>query len=308
LVRRWTTLVLSIFSVVISSIALYSSCKSNDIAREANLEADTANAIARRADRRQKKLNKPVLEVDFRESLPSRFRYSTGWLLSVKGGPATVKWAKLLVDSSKTSTWQAAIESLPIDPEPSGWIRHVPIEGDRFDPGDQVVLFAVEKQLGSLLSEYRHRVDLSICYCSIFGECWVEFTGAPPQPKDGCGKSPENVLRSARPEPQLEIETWNIYPDYSGTIQLRLSNEYGEEYYDPDLKVGYYLTSSIAGEASKRTYCASGRDEEGYPALCAISAPSFRPSTKYYFVAKVYSKESDFTHHVISGSLYVSRE
>jgi hypothetical protein len=310
----WVKWASPVLSLIISGAALYFAYGSketaqranvkadsaNSISRKANVKADTANAISRRANRRQRKLNKPAIEVDFRESLPARYRYRTGWLLSVRGGPATIEWVELKVDGITTGTWKAALDSLPIDPDPNSWIRHVPSDGDQFDSGDEVVLFAVDKQLKSLLSSYRRRVKLSVCYRSVFGEHWVESTNAPPRPKDSCSSPPDAVLRSARPEPKLKLGPNTI--ESGSKLEFKLSNEYGEPYYDPDLNVRYFETGPPP-EFGRVQLAVLPRDEEGYPAPIHFSTPG-----KYYFVAEVYSEESDFVHHVLPCSVKVKRK
>jgi hypothetical protein len=93
----------------------------------------------------------------------------SGWKLSSSGpGVAVIKWFSVYIDKQPKKDWKDFADTI----------------GQRNDfgysnPADQIVanftfnLFWMKPQAGSILIQNADRVRMEICYCSLFGDCWL---------------------------------------------------------------------------------------------------------------------------------------
>ena len=111
---------------------------------------------------------RPWLWIDF------RFDDSgAGFALMRMGtGPARIQSFEVFVDGKPQSDWTAAMSALGL-PEDSDYHFSVPIPGILYMPGSDLTLFWVKHGPAAVLMMERFaRLDIVVCYCSLYDECW----------------------------------------------------------------------------------------------------------------------------------------
>lgn len=131
---------------------------------------------------------RPYVYVSFRHS----YEEGAGWTYSNFGlGPAILKSFEVRVDGVPQVDWEGALRSLAIveggpDKPATEWT--VPRVGAVMEPGEPKKLFWMRPgRFTRPLMDNQERVEIKICYCSFYDECWI---GGTPQvaaaKKDRC--------------------------------------------------------------------------------------------------------------------------
>lgn len=121
-------------------------------------------------------------------------------LISSGLGPAVIKWAEVRIDDKPYSNWADAESALnfPESVGAKGTFSN-PWPGLQFPPNGQSLLYAVRSPNNiKYLSENVGRVQINICYCSIYGEidssqCWETSTNLK-NIHTRCSKEPKVVF------------------------------------------------------------------------------------------------------------------
>ncbi len=129
----------------------------------------------------------PYLEVNFSTSDNSFYIY-----VQNKGaGPAIVKSAHITADNVRFSESQRKIDSLvdAITGKKHVLSGYTNIRSRVLSPGDQITFAEFKDSTTAALvlpALAKHKVQLTICYCSIYEECWKLETGKSVEPCDKC--------------------------------------------------------------------------------------------------------------------------
>jgi hypothetical protein len=88
------------------------------------------------------------------------------------------------------ATWDAAFAALlgDKDPHPYDWFTYSTISHAVLTPGENVEIFVVADgtKAGAIRDAFVKRVTATVCYCSIFDDCWSEGDGHPARPVSEC--------------------------------------------------------------------------------------------------------------------------
>jgi len=122
--------------------------------------------------------------------------------VSNKGiGPARIITAEVTIDGEPVSSWREVLRQFS-DGQPFA-MSNFRIGGSVLAPGEEVTAVAVEQKYSSkeILSGFRElassgRANLSICYCSVFDDCW-RF--------DAVKESTEPIEQCPAPNPSSSI-------------------------------------------------------------------------------------------------------
>jgi len=87
-------------------------------------------------------------------------------------GPAVIKDVRASIDGEPVTSWGSVLQALVPDEPPRDLVLSS-ISG-RIIPAGEVVqtLFSADPTIADGLAEQLHRLDLRICYCSVYDECW----------------------------------------------------------------------------------------------------------------------------------------
>ena len=93
-------------------------------------------------------------------------------------GPARIQFAEVTIDDAAVQSWSDLVRSVAED-KPFGMSNNR-VNGSVLAPGEDMVAFAIEARFSSveLVDAVRElansgRVNLRICYCSVFDDCWI---------------------------------------------------------------------------------------------------------------------------------------
>jgi hypothetical protein len=111
---------------------------------------------------------RPWLQIDFRHDTSG-----AGFVLARAGtGPALIRSFEVFVDGKPQSDWSAVRAALGL-PDDQSYRFSLPIPGILYMPGSDLPLFWFEPSSASaLLIERWVRLDIVVCYCSLYDECW----------------------------------------------------------------------------------------------------------------------------------------
>lgn len=145
-------------------------------------------------DRHFRRLSvRPELGIEFRTG-----RDWNGWTLGNSGlGPARVRWFSVTLDGQPKKDWTEVKSSLPLprgeftfaDPYPETIIRQ----------GEQVNLFGFpgDYPARAQLKTLAPRLDMSICYCSLYEECFRASSSSGYIHKESCRRPPPGAFLGA---------------------------------------------------------------------------------------------------------------
>ncbi|MES2306499.1 MAG: hypothetical protein V4558_13405 [Gemmatimonadota bacterium] len=124
------------------------------------------------------------------ESSDSAGRYDRT-ITNVGLGPALVKAYEARWDDTVQQSWAPVVKGLLSGQEPKGYFFSAVGPGTVLLPGHTVhVLTIVAGSLSGNAMAQDHRLTSRICYCSLYGECWLTRTGvAEPAPISECAAS-----------------------------------------------------------------------------------------------------------------------
>lgn len=145
-----------------------------------------------RATREHDRLSvKPYLEIDFDYT-----DKGAGFLLLNEGlGPAVIRSFVVHVDGKPQRTWHTATDALGL-PKTHTWFKRVPSPNIIWRPHDQEQrVFWIDKSPASdQLKEQQHRVDIKVCYCSLYDECWSRTRTIEAPKKSSCDHAQNQLV------------------------------------------------------------------------------------------------------------------
>lgn len=145
-------------------------------------------------DRRFKRLSvRPELDLTFLME-----KDWNGWVMRNSGlGPARVRWFTVSLDEQPKKDWVEVKSSLPLprgeftytDPYPDTIVRQ----------GDRVELFGFKGDYPARtqLMQVAPRLKMSICYCSLYEECWRASSASGYIVKESCRRPPIGAFLGA---------------------------------------------------------------------------------------------------------------
>jgi hypothetical protein len=114
-------------------------------------------------------------------------------------GPVLVKTFDVLVDDSAVTSWEELMSRLRMRASAYRFSQLFP--GEAFPAGTIGVLFGVDSGASArYLRRQIHRVDVQICYCSLYEDCWqtkfwAETLPAPHGVPANCPKDHKHLFR-----------------------------------------------------------------------------------------------------------------
>ncbi|TBR16918.1 hypothetical protein EPO15_18105 [bacterium] len=145
-------------------------------------------------DRRFKRLSvRPELGIEFKQE-----KDWVGWTMGNTGlGPARVRWFHVTLDEKPMKDWVKVKASLPMpvsqftytDPYPDTIVR----QGERFE----LFGFHGDYPAAATFRRAAPRVVMSICYCSLYEDCWRATSASGYIVKDSCRRPPDGAFEGA---------------------------------------------------------------------------------------------------------------
>jgi hypothetical protein len=131
-------------------------------------------------------------------------------------GPAYFRWLRVEVDGHALRTWAEFTKQLAL-PNPGEFTWYVPSEDAAIRTNLSRTLFKTINAMNvhSILNT-KKKINLSVCYCSAYEECWVTKLDAAPEAVASC-EGVDNSLRAHRPD------TRNISPKKPGEASVPLA-------------------------------------------------------------------------------------
>lgn len=121
-----------------------------------------------------------------------------GWVLHNSGlGPARVRWFAVTLDGRPKKDWTEVKSSLPL---PRGEFTFTDPYPDTIVPqGDRVNLFGFpgDYPARAQLRQLAPRLAMSICYCSLYEECFRASSATGFIVKESCSRPPEGAFLGA---------------------------------------------------------------------------------------------------------------
>lgn len=134
---------------------------------------------------------KPLLLIDFVYT-----DKGAGFLLTNDGlGPAVIGSFVVLVDDKPKRTWAEAEAALGLRPSNPFFRVPFPDTAWRVNDPERRIYWIDKSRESDLLKKQMQRVLISVCYCSIYGECWSRTNMvAPPKEMASCEKSKYQLI------------------------------------------------------------------------------------------------------------------
>lgn len=140
---------------------------------------------------------RPVLSIDFYHDAEGA-RYT---ISNVGLGPAIVKWFDASVDGKSQRSWRDVVDALGLPHE-----RYSYTYSHRqtvFKKDGSSILFAFGAGPAAQLLDRENKLRLTVCFCSFYGECWLESNGSIVESHpDGR----EQLVTSPGPEPTTSCD------------------------------------------------------------------------------------------------------
>jgi hypothetical protein len=119
----------------------------------------------------------------------------SGWRVFNSGlGPAVIKWFSVQVDNSYKASWREVWEAILATKKLEYAFVNLPPE-THFRPGISNNLFWIG--LGKDSENLRRQIDrvyMELCYCSLYGECWLTTNKRERPPKENSCESRPKVI------------------------------------------------------------------------------------------------------------------
>ena len=123
----------------------------------------------------------------------TNYNTSTGLRISVTNqgiGPARVESVEATVDSAVVTWWGQALSAL-MEREVRRFTYHT-INGRVLAPEGRVSLIEIKPPLSDTLARRIERLEMQICYCSVYQECWTTaFNSLETVPVEACERDEE---------------------------------------------------------------------------------------------------------------------
>jgi hypothetical protein len=128
----------------------------------------------------------------------AKVRYSGegfAYIAENKGlGPALVRTVTIAIDGQLVDDWSGALERLFGPNHGYGWeqIRVNDLDDSILAPNQPVTLFGIgwDARTREVLSR-GERITVTLCYCSVLGECWISRSGIDHEAVDACPINPK---------------------------------------------------------------------------------------------------------------------
>jgi hypothetical protein len=119
------------------------------------------------------------------------FRY---FLTNSGVGPARIRHAEVTVDGEPVGDWQEFFERLGL--EVNRYATSYVARG-ALPPGavDEILVLGPEQPVDKLYS-LQSRVGISLCYCSVYDDCWMKTMADDPVPVHTCAGNAERQFRN----------------------------------------------------------------------------------------------------------------
>jgi hypothetical protein len=132
----------------------------------------------------------PIVEGGFSYN-EDGFRY---FLTNSGVGPARIRSAEVTVDGEAVGDWQEFFERLDLDVN-----RYVTsyVARGALPPGTvrEILVLSPEEPVDRLY-HLQDRVGISLCYCSVYDDCWVKSMADDPVPVRACAGNAERQFRN----------------------------------------------------------------------------------------------------------------
>lgn len=119
------------------------------------------------------------------------FRY---FLANSGVGPARIRYAEITVDGEPVADWPAFFDRLGLVVH-----RYVTsyVAGGALQPGAirEVLVLDAEQPIDELY-DLQGRVEISLCYCSVYDDCWVKTMADDPVSVRACTERPDRQFRN----------------------------------------------------------------------------------------------------------------
>ena len=100
-------------------------------------------------------------------------------------GPALIKTAKVTVDGKEANSWQEIFKELGVSDDysqNSNELSSSIISRDEAVPAIEIK----SAKVGKKLREESKRIDVEICYCSVYDDCWLVSKSEQYKPVEQC--------------------------------------------------------------------------------------------------------------------------
>ena len=118
-----------------------------------------------------------------------------GWVMRNSGlGPARVRWFRVTMDEKPVKDWVTLKTALPL---PRGQFTFTnPYPDTILRQGERVALFGFPGDYPAVdkLRRSAGRVEMSICYCSLYEDCWRATSASGYIVKDSCRRPPGDAF------------------------------------------------------------------------------------------------------------------
>ena len=119
------------------------------------------------------------------EILPSNNSEGSSLNLYNKGtGPAKIQAVTVSNDGTHWKNWQELLDALP--GENSIRFRYSTMNGRVLASNDALEAIRMSAKDAATIGPYLQNIDISICYCSVYDDCWFTGIGASPEPVNAC--------------------------------------------------------------------------------------------------------------------------
>lgn len=146
--KNWTGIIALIISAVSMSTSVWNSC-----------EVRSYHRI----------LAKPHISMSFYH----QSQRGAGWRLSQSGnGPAIIGSFEATLDDIQLISWTDLARRLQITPA-TEFEYSIPAPGTLLNRGASRIFWIDNSDDSKTLIANQHRLRLSLCYCSLYGECWI---------------------------------------------------------------------------------------------------------------------------------------
>ena len=139
-------------------------------------------------------LVKPMLLVDFDYN-----DKGAGFLMINEGlGPAVIGSFVVVVDGKPKRTWAETEDALGYRPVPvlnRFWRVPYPDSAWQVSNPESRIYWIGKSHESDLLKKQQQHVSISVCYCSIYGECWSRTRSVePPKEMASCERSKDQLI------------------------------------------------------------------------------------------------------------------
>jgi len=151
---------------------------------------ESENVMLKDIRKNQQIALKPNVSLSFRHNSAD----GAGWRMVNNGlGPAIIQWFSVTIDGQPYSDWRSFGSVFGI----SDYLFNIPGPGTQFGANASINLFFVKPSphFETLIKNYS-RVEMDLCYCSLFDQCWLttnKYTR--PTKSDSCKKKPDVYFR-----------------------------------------------------------------------------------------------------------------